>query len=145
MTSQLSHSQGHSDCSAYEVPVNVAWVDGSEYGYDGDLYLTKVPEGDTVLLRGSSRLIWLAAVESPDPLAEVCGSCGPASVRDRRGRQFVLGGAHRQGPVEDAIASASHQAHPAALSAGAWLAPGREPTARRPGSSADNLGSCLLS
>lgn len=80
MTSQLSHSQGHPDCSAYEVPVNLAWVDGSEYGYDGDLYLTKVPDGDTVLLRGSSRLIWLAAVESPDPLAEVAAAAGlPAS------------------------------------------------------------------
>lgn len=64
---------------AYVVPSNLAWIDGSEHGHEGDLYLTQLPDGRTVLLRGSSRLIWLAAIESPDVVTEVAEAAGVPS------------------------------------------------------------------
>lgn len=76
MTADQPNPQAALDAPRYEVPTDLAWIDGSEHGHEGDLYLTKVPDGKTVLLRGSSRLIWLAAIESANPLAEIAASVG---------------------------------------------------------------------
>lgn len=81
MTSHGPDVRAHLDAPAYNVPADIAWVDGSEYSYDDDLYLTKIPDGTTVLLRGSSRLVWLAAIESTDPLAEVAAAVGVPAVQ----------------------------------------------------------------
>lgn len=61
---------------AYLPPANVAWLDGLDHAAGEELYLTMVPEGTTVLLRGSARLIWLAAIETPDSLARVAEQAG---------------------------------------------------------------------
>lgn len=76
MTIHGPDAHAHLDAPAYEAPADIAWIDGSEYGYDGDLYLTQLPDGNTVLLRGSSRLIWLAAIKTSDPLTEVAAAAG---------------------------------------------------------------------
>jgi len=56
---------------SYRVPDNIAWVDGADFGLTEELYLTKVPEGTTVLLKDTARLIWLVAIEGGDALTEV--------------------------------------------------------------------------
>lgn len=60
----------------YAAPENLAWVDGADHGLADDLFLTTVPDGHTVLLRGSAKLIWLSAIGSPDPVAELCDVTG---------------------------------------------------------------------
>jgi len=47
----------------YRVPDTIAWVDGTDFDLDADLYLTKLPSGNTVLLKDTARLIWLVAIE----------------------------------------------------------------------------------
>jgi len=58
------------------VPDNVASVDGAGQGTAGELYLTVVPDGKTVLLKDTARLIWLIAAEGGDVLAEVAALVG---------------------------------------------------------------------
>jgi len=53
------------------VPDNIAWVDGADFGLAEELYLTVVPQGTTVLLKDTARLIWLVAIEGGDVLTEV--------------------------------------------------------------------------
>ena len=48
---------------AYRVPDNIAWVDGADFGLAEELYLTVVPDGRTVMLKDSARLIWLVAAD----------------------------------------------------------------------------------
>ncbi|NLI19902.1 MAG: PqqD family protein [Actinomycetales bacterium] len=61
----------------YRVPPNVAWVDGADFGLAEELYLTIVPEGRTVLLKDTARLIWHVAAEGSDDVvrdvAEIAG------------------------------------------------------------------------
>lgn len=64
------------DPVSYRVPDNIAWVDGADFGLAEELYLTKVPEGTTVLLKDTARLIWLVAIEGGDVLTEVAALVG---------------------------------------------------------------------
>lgn len=50
----------------YRVPDDVAWIDGTEIGLGEELYLTRIPSGDTVQLTGTARMIWHAAVSQHD-------------------------------------------------------------------------------
>lgn len=68
--------------SGYQVPAHVAWVDGTQEGLGEELYLTMVPDGTTVLLKDTARLIWLVAAEGGDVLPEVADLVGlpPAEI-----------------------------------------------------------------
>ena len=68
---------------SYRVPDNVAWVDGPDFGVAEELYLTVVPEGRTVLLKGTARLIWLVAIGG-DVASEVARLVGrpPADIKE---------------------------------------------------------------
>lgn len=65
----------------YSVPDNIAWVDGADFGMAEELYLTVVPEGRSVLLKDTARLIWhVAADGSDDVVRDVAALVGlPAS------------------------------------------------------------------
>lgn len=67
---------------AYRVPDNLAWIDGADFDLPDELYLTVVPDGRTVLLKGTARLIWLVAKDGGDVLAEVAELVGrpPAEI-----------------------------------------------------------------
>lgn len=71
MSADETLTGGNAAPPAYAAPDNLAWVDGADHGLEDDLFLTTVPDGHTVLLRGSARLIWLSAVASSNPLAEL--------------------------------------------------------------------------
>ena len=67
----------------YRVPDNIAWVDGADFGLAEELYLTVVPDGRTVMLKDSARLIWLVAADGgEDVVAEVADIVGrpPAEI-----------------------------------------------------------------
>lgn len=66
----------------YRIPDDVAWIDGADLGAGDELYLTVVPDGQTVLLKDTARLIWLIAAEGGDVLAEVADLVGqpPAAI-----------------------------------------------------------------
>ena len=67
----------------YRVPDNIAWVDGADFDMAEELYLTVVPEGRTVLLKDTARLIWLVAADGgEDVVAEVADIVGrpPAEI-----------------------------------------------------------------
>ena len=70
--------------ATYGVPEHIAWVDGTEFGMPEELYLTIVPEGRTVLLTDTARLIWLVAIESDDVQVRVAELVGlsPAAIED---------------------------------------------------------------
>lgn len=56
----------------FRVPERLAWVDTAEISGGDDLCLTHLPSGDTVVLSGTARLIWLVAVNGgSDVVAEV--------------------------------------------------------------------------
>ncbi len=55
---------------AYLVPGNVAWVDGEDFGMAEELYLTIVPDGRTVLLKDTARLIWHVAADGAVNVAD---------------------------------------------------------------------------
>lgn len=65
---------------AYRVPETIAWVDGATFGMAEGLYLTVVPDGRTVLLEGSARLIWLAACEGGYVIETVAGRVGLSAI-----------------------------------------------------------------
>lgn len=67
---------------AYRVPDNISWVDGADLGMGDELYLTVVPDGHTVLLKDTARLIWLIAADGGDVLTEVAALVGepPAAI-----------------------------------------------------------------
>ena len=86
---------------AYRVPDNIAWVDGADFGLAEELYLTVVPDGRTVMLKDSARLIWLVAADGgEDVVAEVADIVGrpPAEIEgdvhrfvaDLRGRGLLV-------------------------------------------------------
>ena len=52
-------------------PDDIAWVHGTEIGLGEELYLTRLPSGDTVQLVVTARVIWLVAVTSADTAASV--------------------------------------------------------------------------
>jgi len=98
------------------VPENVAWVDGADQGTAEELYLTVVPDGDTVLLKDTARLIWLIAAEGGDVLTEVAALVGepPDAIEtdvqrfldDLAGRGMLATGEQPSGsPPQDAAAS----------------------------------------
>ncbi len=60
----------------YRVPDDIAWVDGPDVGLGEELYLTVVPEGRTVLLKDTARLIWLIAAEGGEVLTEIATLVG---------------------------------------------------------------------
>ncbi|TBT95738.1 hypothetical protein [Propioniciclava tarda] len=55
-------------------------MDGPDFGVAEELYLTVVPEGRTVLLKGTARLIWLVAIEGGDVASEVARLVGRPSA-----------------------------------------------------------------
>lgn len=59
------------DAPLYRVPDDIAWIDGSEVGLGEQLYLTRLPSGETILLEGTARMIWHAAVTVPDSVEQV--------------------------------------------------------------------------
>lgn len=61
---------------AYRVPDTIAWVDGADLGLAEELYLTVVPDGTTVLLKDTARLIWLAAITTADVQGAVAAQVG---------------------------------------------------------------------
>ena len=63
---------------AHRVPERLAWVDAAELGASDDLCLTLLPTGQTVVLSGTARLIWLVAVDGGDVVAEVADLVGEA-------------------------------------------------------------------
>lgn len=70
--------------ASYRVPDNISWVDGANFGLAEELYLTTVPEGTTVLLKDTARLIWLVAIEGGDVLAEVSALAGQPEAEIQR-------------------------------------------------------------
>lgn len=60
----------------YRVPDNIAWIDGADFGLAEELFLTVVPDGHSVLLKDTARLIWLAAIEGGDVVQRVAGLVG---------------------------------------------------------------------
>lgn len=61
----------------YSVPDNLAWIDGSDHDMADELYLTIVPDGRTVLLIDTARLIWhVAADGAADVVEEVAELVG---------------------------------------------------------------------
>lgn len=75
----------------YRVPDNVAWVDGAEHGMAEELYLTIVPDGRTVLLEDTARLIWhVAADGATNVVEEVADLVGlPAGEVERDVNDFL--------------------------------------------------------
>ena len=65
----------------YQVPDNLAWIDGADWGMGEELYLTIVPDGRTVLLKDTARLIWLVAARGGDVVSEVAGFVGETGER----------------------------------------------------------------
>jgi hypothetical protein len=63
-------SEAEAPKPAYLVPGNVAWVDGEDFGMAEELYLTIVPDGRTVLLKDTARLIWHVAADGAVNVAE---------------------------------------------------------------------------
>lgn len=57
----------------YVVPDNVAWLDDDSAER---LYLTVVPQGRTVILEGTARVIWLIASEGGEVVEQVAGLFG---------------------------------------------------------------------
>lgn len=74
----------HQPTPAYRVPDTIAWVDGSQFGMADELYLTVVPDGRTVLLKDTARLIWLVAADGGNVLADIAELVGrpPAEIED---------------------------------------------------------------
>ena len=69
----------------YRVPDDVAWIDKGE-----ELYLTTVPDGTTVLLRDTARLIWLVAVTVATSLTRLrTSSTSPPSRSQHEVDAFV--------------------------------------------------------
>ena len=64
----------------YQVPDNLAWIDGADWGMGEELYLTIVPDGRTVLLKDTARLIWLVAARGGDVVNEVARTVGLPAV-----------------------------------------------------------------
>ena len=64
------------DMNRYRVPDTIAWVDGTDFDLGPDLYITKLPSGNTVLLKDTARLIWLVAIEGGDVVSEVAALVG---------------------------------------------------------------------
>jgi len=76
--------------SRYRVPDGLAWVDEPLDDGSGALYLTQVPDGRTVLLEGSARLIWLVAVQGGEVATEVAALVGvSASEIEQDVRRFL--------------------------------------------------------
>ncbi|GAA4407710.1 hypothetical protein GCM10023168_24060 [Fodinibacter luteus] len=71
----------------YQVPGNIAWVDGADFGMAEELYLTVVPDGQTVLLKGTARMIWIVASEGGSVVDEVAQLVArpPAEIEDQVG------------------------------------------------------------
>jgi len=98
------------------VPENVAWVDGADQGTAEELYLTVVPDGKTVMLKDTARLIWLIAAGGGDVLTEVAALVGetPEAIEpdvqrfldDLTERGLLATGEHLSGtPPQGAAAS----------------------------------------
>lgn len=74
----------------YKVPETIAWVDGADFGIPEELYLTVVPDGRTVLLKDTARLIWLAAANGGDALSLVADLTGcPTTEIERHVSEFL--------------------------------------------------------
>lgn len=54
------------DFTRYRVPDDIAWVDGTEFVLGEELYPTRLPSGDTIVLTGTARMIWHAAGAETD-------------------------------------------------------------------------------
>ena len=63
-------AEAEASAPAYLVPSNVAWVDGADFGMAEELYLTIVPDGRTVLLKDTARLIWHVAADGAVNVAD---------------------------------------------------------------------------
>lgn len=81
MIGAMDTDHGH---ATYRVPDDIAWIDGTDASMGEELYLTKVPDGHTVLLTGSARLIWLVAAEGQSVLPAVAELAGvaPSAIED---------------------------------------------------------------
>lgn len=81
---QTTPAQTAPDRTAYRIPGNLAWIDGTDDGADDELYLATVPDGHTVLLTGSARLIWLVAADGLEVLPGVAELAGlpPQEIAD---------------------------------------------------------------
>lgn len=76
----------------YQAPTGVAYIDGADFGLLAELYVTQLPWGDTVVLRGVGRLIWLLAAQGNDvveTLAKIAGQ-PPADIAPEVG-SFLTG------------------------------------------------------
>lgn len=62
------------DAPRYRVPDDIAWIDGTEIGLGEELYLTRLPSGDTVQLAGTARMIWHAVIAGGDVADRVSDS-----------------------------------------------------------------------
>ncbi|MDO5737280.1 MAG: PqqD family peptide modification chaperone, partial [Propionibacteriaceae bacterium] len=62
----------------HTIPDDIAWVDVAELVGTDELCLSRLPSGETVLLRGTARLIWLVAVEGNDVATVVADLVGEA-------------------------------------------------------------------
>lgn len=70
------------DAPRYRVPDDIAWIDGTEIGMGEELYLSRLPSGDTVQLTGTARMMWHAALEGGDVPGQVGALTGvsPADI-----------------------------------------------------------------
>ncbi|MHA6509039.1 hypothetical protein [Tessaracoccus sp. Y1736] len=64
------------DAPLYRVPDDIAWIDGTEIGLGEELYLTRLPSGETIQLKGPGRMIWLSATHDIDPIGAVAALVG---------------------------------------------------------------------
>lgn len=54
----------------YQVPDNVAYIDGADMQQGEVLYLTLLPLGQSVRLEGVARLLWIVAAAGGDAVSE---------------------------------------------------------------------------
>lgn len=70
------------DPPLYRVPDDIAWIDGTEIGLGEELYLARLPTGETLLLKDTARMVWHQAVSDPqvgERVAELVGR-SPAEI-----------------------------------------------------------------
>lgn len=59
----------------FRVPASVAWLTG-DIVEDPNVYLMRVPDGRSLVLRGISAAIWLAAASGEDVVPTIAASTG---------------------------------------------------------------------
>ncbi len=63
----------------YGKPNQVAYVVGREIGAADGVFLVKMPDGVPQALLGTAAIIWLAAIDGVDPIADLVAATGESA------------------------------------------------------------------